>query len=515
MDSRRHDEVERKYDIAAEVSLATLTGVEGVASMGQQQTFDLESVYFDTAELDLHRRGMSLRRRTGGRDDGWHLKGPRQGDRRTELQLPLGSAGHTVPADLLQPVRAVVRDRPLSPVATVTTHRLEQSVIDDAGAVIATLCDDQVRAQNLREPAEHLTWREVELELGEGQPPDLLDLLEVPLLDSGARPSSAGSKLGRALGDVPTKQAGGKDRRVRHHRKARRATAAEALLAHLEDQVAALQRHDRGVREGAEGSVHRLRIAARRLRSALRTYQAVMAPGTTDRLCDELKWLGQTLAPARDAEVMRHRLAGLVAAQPPELVLGDVPSRIDQDLAARQRSGLEAAQAALDTERYYRLLDALDDLLEAPAWSQVAGSRARKVLPTLVSRQARSLRRAARRAQATDGEDRDVALHTARKKAKRLRYAAESARPFLGAGAGTLAKRAKRAQSALGDHQDSVVARAVLREQGIRAHLEGANAFTFGRLHGLEQQRARAAEEAFASAMSGLRAKDVARLLRS
>ena len=62
--------------------------------MGQQETFDLESVYFDTAlGLDLHRRGMSLRRRTGGPDDGWHLKLPREGDRRTELQIPLGRGG--------------------------------------------------------------------------------------------------------------------------------------------------------------------------------------------------------------------------------------------------------------------------------------------------------------------------------------------------------------------------------------------------------------------------------------
>lgn len=509
----RHDEVERKYDVATEVLLPALTGVEGVASMGQQETLDLESVYFDTPGLDLHRRGISLRRRTGGTDDGWHLKLPRDGDRRTELQAPLGRTTRPVPARLLEPVRAIVRDRPLEPVAKVMTHRLQQSVLDEAGAVVATLCDDQVQAQTLQQPEDHLTWREVELELVDGQPPELLGRLEVPLLDAGATRSASAAKLRRVLGDIPVTETSGTagDRRGHRRHQGRRAkvTAGEVLLHHLEEQVAAVQRHDRGVRAGTARSVHRLRIAVRRLRSALRTYQPLMLQGSTDELYDELRWLGQALATARDAEVMRHRLGTLVAQQPSTLVLGAVHGRIDKELAAAHRAGVQAAKDAMTSGRYYRLLDALDDLVQTPPWSKVATKPASKVLPALLEKDARALRRAARRARKADGDDQDVVLHTARKKAKRLRYAAESASPSLGAGAGRLAKRAKRAQSALGAHQDSVVARTFLRGLGVQAHLEGDNAFTFGRMHALEEGRARAAVESFDTAMSTLRPKHI------
>jgi CHAD domain-containing protein len=101
-----------------------------------------------------------------------------------------------------------------------------------------------------------------------------------------------------------------------------------------------------------------------------------------------------------------------------------------------------------------------------------------------------------------------------RKKAKRLRYAAESAQVVLGPGTAKLARHAKQVQSALGDHHDSVVARAALRRWGIEAHLEGDNAFTFGLLHGLEQARGQAAEESFDVALTRLGKKRVRRELR-
>jgi hypothetical protein len=52
-------------------------------------------------------------------------------------------------------------------------------------------------------------------------------------------------------------------------------------------------------------------------------------------------------------------------------------------------------------------------------------------------------------------------------------------------------------QEALGEHQDSVVARARLRELGVLAHLASENGFTFGLLYGLEAGRADRTEEAF------------------
>ena len=73
--------------------------------------------------------------------------------------------------------------------------------------------------------------------------------------------------------------------------------------------------------------------------------------------------------------------------------------------------------------------------------------------------------------------------HEARKASKRLRYAAEAATPVLGAPAKRLVKQVKHVQELLGDHQDAVVARPVLREIGIAAHLDRENGFTYGLLH--------------------------------
>ncbi|KRE59011.1 CYTH and CHAD domain-containing protein [Phycicoccus sp. Soil748] len=518
----RQDEVERKYDVGPDLALPVLTVVDEVASMGQQEVLDLQAVYYDTAGLDLHRHGISLRRRTGGVDDGWHLKLPREGDRRTEVHLPLGRAVRTVPAKLLEPVRAIVRDRPLLAVATLTTHRLQQTALDDEGHVLATVCDDRVEGQSTLDPDRRLYWREVELELGDGQPDGLLARLEAPLLEGGASRSQSTSKVRRVLGE-PGDLDGDKDcdgdgvrgrRQARRPRRGRKAKAATVFLTQAEHHVRDLYRHDRGVREGERGSVHQLRIAARRLRSTLDTFGPLMVPGSTDLLRAELRWVGQALAAARDAEVLRQGMDRLVADQPAELVLGPVSSRIDRDLAKARAAGVEAAGEAMSSERYYRLLDLLDDAVRSPRWSGSAGRRAGEVLPRLLAKDARAVRRAARRAREVHGPDRDLALHTVRKKAKRLRYAAESAQVVLGPGTAKLAKHAKQVQSALGDHHDSVVARAALRQWGIEAHLDGENAFTFGLLHGLEQARGQAAEESFDVALSRLGKKPVRRELR-
>jgi CHAD domain-containing protein len=151
--------------------------------------------------------------------------------------------------------------------------------------------------------------------------------------------------------------------------------------------------------------------------------------------------------------------------------------------------------AALDTERYFRLLDTLDLLVGAPPVNASAAARASRVVPRLVQRDAKRLRRAAG---ADPAEASDAVLHEVRKKAKRLRYSAEGAVPLFGARAKRIAAAARRVQETLGEHQDSVVAREKLREYAVRAFLSGENGFTFGRLHAMEQWRAEAAERRFA-----------------
>jgi CHAD domain-containing protein len=104
---------------------------------------------------------------------------------------------------------------------------------------------------------------------------------------------------------------------------------------------------------------------------------------------------------------------------------------------------------------------------------------------------------------------RDHWYHEIRKAAKRLRYAGESVEPAFGSAAESLAEAAEDLQEVLGEHQDSVVARAALRDLGARIHLDGDNAFTIGRLHALEQARGDKALTEFEAAWAALSNKKI------
>ena len=270
-------------------------------------------------------------------------------------------------------------------------------------------------------------------------------------------------------------------------------TAAEVVRAHLAENVARLHEEEARVRSGETSAVHKMRIAARRLRTSLRTCQPLFEE-RTDALSDELRWLGLALSGARDAQVLRERLRLLVSTQPPELVMGPVDVLIDDELSAAEQRELAHALEALTDSRYRRLLGDLDDLVRDLPMTDEAARPAVDVIPHLLRRDAKRLRRAVRAAgQAEAGDAHDAALHEARKKAKRLRYAAELAVPALGEPAEELASAAEEVQEALGEHQDTVMSRRFLRGLGARTHLAGMNGFTLGRLHAIEEARAAAA----------------------
>ena len=212
----------------------------------------------------------------------------------------------------------------------------------------------------------------------------------------------------------------------------------------------------------------------------------------------ELKWLAGVLGPARDAQVMHQRLNDLVAAEPTELIIGPVSQRIDKQLGADFDAANRKALDALNDERYFHLLDALDALLAAPPLTGLASEPAHKIVPDLIRKDWKRLRKAVRTATTTtDGAAGDTALHEVRKSAKRLRYAAELAIPFLQKRAVRLARSTQGPQSTLGNHQDTVVARDLLHRLGVEAHLRGENGFSYGRLHALEQFGAADSEARF------------------
>lgn len=488
-------EQEIKLDVPADVAVPDLTGLPGVRDV-RTETVELEAQYVDTADLALLRSRITLRRRTGGPDEGWHLKlpGSADGTRRTEVHAPLGSSS-TVPAALRRRVQVIVRGRPLVPVATLSTRRTFHRLVTDDARVLAEVCDDVVRgsvgeAVRREGVGDGDAWREWEVELVDGEP-DLLDVAGELLVAAGAAPAGRASKVGRVLGgllpDRPAPPSSGLGRR----------RAGTAVWEHLAAQVAALQANDPLVRADEPDAVHDMRVATRRLRSALRTFRPLLDREVTDPLRDELKELGRLLGEARDAEVLRDRLRASVAELDGELVVGPVEARLQEELDGAYRRAHRGLVRALDARRYLRLLDDLDRLVADPPWTPRARRRAEDVLPRRVRAAHRDVATAAARVGTASGAERDRALHEARKAAKRARYAAEAAAGRLGAPAERYAAAMEAVQEALGEHQDTVVARARLRDIGMRAHLAGENAFTWGLLHGLEQARADAAERAF------------------
>ena len=496
MTPRRHTEAERKYAVSDQRLLPAFDGPD-TPCLGGAKRVELKAAYFDTPQLDLHRRGITLRRRTGGGDEGWHLKLRRVGDSRQEIQEPLGNASEDLPGALLDHIRAIVRDHPLCQVATIRTDRLELTLVDTENHQVATVCDDHVTAVGDPERGEQV-WREWEIEVAEDQPPALLDLLEEQLAHAGATAAAHGSKLERALG------AAGEAARLRTPTLPPPESAGALLLGRLLQQVGALHEQDAAVRASTEDGVHQMRIAARRLRSALTTAKSLLEPGAAEPLRDELRWLGVTLSPARDAQVLLLRFGAALDREPAELVMGPVRARLDLELRRAHQEGVTQALDMLDAERYFRLLDALDALIDDLPLSEAGRMPAEKVIPDLIRRDTRRLWRAVTAATESGPQDRDAALHEARKKAKRLRYAGELAEPVGGKGASRLAARAKVVQQALGEHQDTVVARLRLRELGAKAFLEGENGFTFGLLYGMERLQAELSERALENALEDL-----------
>jgi inorganic triphosphatase YgiF len=199
----KHLETEQKYDAAADFVLPDLNGLEGRVKATGRQRYYLSATYFDTEELDLIKNRITLRRRVGGPDEGWHLKLPVRKDTRQEIRRPLsdGDTG-TVPAPLAAQVEDVTAGHRLHPIAILDTERTVVTLTDQAGAPLAEVADDLVTATRLDEPgAEPMRWREIEVEAVEGaKVGGLLDAAGQALREAGAMRSSSASKLGRLLG---------------------------------------------------------------------------------------------------------------------------------------------------------------------------------------------------------------------------------------------------------------------------------------------------------------------------
>jgi CHAD domain-containing protein len=257
--------------------------------------------------------------------------------------------------------------------------------------------------------------------------------------------------------------------------------------------------NDPGTRLGEIEPLHQMRVGARRLRSDLRTFAPLVDQDWADRLREELRWLGEALGHVRDLDVMQERLRG--AAEGLGREVEPLFAYLDeQHLVARAKLLI-----ALRSERYLKLLDDLVQAARSPVLTAAAWEPAGDVLPPLV---AQTWKQLAGQGRSLDTDDPDDRFHKVRIRAKRARYAAEAVAPALDPDdrklATRFAKRAARVQDVLGELQDSVVARSLVREVVATRSADAEFALAAGRVLERQEQSAREARAAFPTAWKKL-----------
>ena len=198
-------EIELKFDVDDATPLPDWSGLPGVASVGAAELRELDAVYLDSVDLSLARAGYAVRRRTGGPDEGWHIKGPRGADGgRVELHWPLGPEGG-IPDAVAAAVAAFAVAADFSPIARIRNRRTAYALQDAQGGLVAEFVDDHVVATDERAGVER-TWREWEFELGPAAPAStesraaLFAAADAAVRAVGGRDAASDSKLARTLG---------------------------------------------------------------------------------------------------------------------------------------------------------------------------------------------------------------------------------------------------------------------------------------------------------------------------
>ena len=262
------------------------------------------------------------------------------------------------------------------------------------------------------------------------------------------------------------------------------------------EQIEALLTWDRAVRADVEDSVHQMRVTIRTIRSLLQASASAFGLTEDAGILDELRELAAVLGTARDAEVLADRYQRALDELPREVVRGPIRERLVDGAHQRYRAGLRKSLSAMRSERYFRLLDALDGLVAAESAASAVDEE--QLAEATIEDGYKRVRKRAKAAAAADAEHHDAALHRIRKSAKRLRYTAAAA------GAKKVSDAAKTIQTLLGDHQDSVVSRAHLTEQADTAHAAGEDTFTYGLLHQREASLAHQCEQQLHAALKSL-----------
>jgi CHAD domain-containing protein len=436
---------------------------------GKARSRIIRTVWHDSPDRALAQQGLAL------------------AEQRPEWRLERLHPGTEIwPPGCPAPVVAAGRDRaalghtlpdPLVPVAAFEGRARSIPLVTEQGPVALTVLTGTMRAV----AGEHRVSR-VRLE-GSAQEVRALALaLSAQLRLAVPRASIAAEAFAVATGVEPT------PRRLGAPELPDGLSVEEAFahaVGHLTDVILHYAPSAADDRDGPE-PVHQMRVAVRRLRSAIKVFRRAIDGPAVDTVAAGLKALAEKLGPTRDWDVfVTETLAAVVDAFPAEKRL----QRLQATAERRRRANHDALRAFLDTAEFRSLG------IELACLAGAHDSQAAEQAAPLDVYAAHALNRPLKKLQQVDtgiAKLEPHELHGIRLRAKQLRYAAEIfATLYPGKSAGRFLRRLSTLQNRLGTLNDAAVAAGLLAELGG----SGGQAFATGLVLGFVGARSERARK--------------------
>ncbi len=382
----------------------------------------LVNIYYDTPDLALHEKGIALRTRRQGR--AWlqtvKCAGTASGGLSVRPEWEQPYDGHFDFAGIDDPqVRELLErqriESHLDPVfETVFARRAWRLAPARGTSVLLVLDRGSIEAGAHREAVS-----EIEIELERGRAETLFDLALVLAADLPLHPeilskAERGYRLRLGAAPRPVKAAPSPLNAAQTPLEAFRAIAAAC--------IAQLQWNALGADEADPEFIHQMRVALRRLRSALRTFRPILPEGFEQAVVPPLRALARTLGEARDRDVLSAEIVGparLTFADDARLAaLAAAVEQARQEARADVRRALASSGPALALLGFNARLYRIDAVPAADALEILAKRRLNRL-----HRKMLALAAAAEGMQPTQ-------LHALRIGVKRLRYAIEFFAPL-------------------------------------------------------------------------------------
>jgi inorganic triphosphatase YgiF len=440
----------------------------GVAKPKSQR---LVTTYYDTPEKDLARRGVSLRIRqendkriqtvkAAGKSGVVNARGEWEWpvtDAKPDLQLvketPVSDAFADVPEDRLEPV------------VVTEVVRTKQNLEVGGDVVEAALDLGSIKAGTAKEDI-----RELELELREGTPASLYRLaLELnSAIPFDIEVESKAARGFRLKEGSPPQASKPSDMRLNVDD-----PASEALRAIIEETLGHLLANQPAALAGDPEGVHQVRVAVRRIRSALRLFSPHLEQHAKRLFEDELRHAGQTIGEARDWDVFCDEILPQVSETPEARKFSEM---MKPPAEARRAAAHQTCVRRLQDPSFRALVLGLAAWMEEGREDsgQVGDDGLKRDIGDIAGNLLDRLdAKATKRGRAVRPDALPAELHPLRKSLKKLRYSVEFLESiFPPKKAKRFLRHLKKLQEALGEINDAAMATRLAEGLAADKHLE-------------------------------------------